>query len=179
MASRLDAAVGGHRRQDPSIVHADPRPLEAELGQGLGGREDELDLRDLGGHAEDIDVALGELPKAALLGSLGPPHRTDLDRLERVGQRGSIVRVVPRERHREIEAQPEIGEVVFTLRRRGVELRATLQDLVYQFLVLAPATAHQEPKVLERRRLDPSKAVPFVRGQDRGRRAVPKLHLGG
>ncbi len=56
--------------------------LEAEVDEGLGGRQDELDLGDLGGDAQNVDVALGELPEATLLRALGPPDRADLDRLE-------------------------------------------------------------------------------------------------
>ena len=140
VAAGLDAAEGRHRAQDPSVVQADTRTLEPELDERLRGRQDELDLGDLGDHAQDVDVALGELPEAALLRALGAPDRPDLDRLERVGQLGSMVGIVPRERYRQIEAQPEIGEIIFA-GGRGVELGAALENLVDQLLVLAAAAA--------------------------------------
>src|SRR5215510_14395196 len=177
VARSVDPAVRGHRGQDAPVVHTDPRLLEPERDQGGGGRQDELDLGDLGGHAQDVDVALDELAEAALLRPLGPPHRSDLDRLERVGQDRPIVGVVPRERHREVEAEPEIGEIVLAVRRR-IQLRAALEYLVDQLLVLAAAAAEQELQILERGRLDATEPVALVRGQDRGRRPVAKLDLG-
>src|SRR4030095_14826777 len=83
-----------------------------------------------------------------------------------------------RERHRQIEAKPEVGQIVLASRGGGVELGASLADLVDQLLVLASAAALQQAKVLESRRLDPAKAVAPVRGQDRRRRAVTQLHFG-
>src|SRR5262249_19627877 len=99
--------------------------------------------------AQDIDVALGELAEAPLLRALGAPHRPDLDGLEGVGQLGPMVGVVPRERHRQIEAQSQVGEVLFAGRARGVELGPTLEDFVDQLLVLASVAALEQAKVLE------------------------------
>src|SRR5262249_33033038 len=74
-------------------------------------------------------------------------------------------------------AQPAIGEILFALRRRRVELRAALEDLVDELLVFAAAAAQQELQVFERRRLDPAKAIALVGGQDRRGGAVAELHL--
>ena len=82
----VEAAMRRDRGEQPPVVQADRRALEAERQERLGGREDELDLRDLGRDPQDVDVALGELPEPALLGPLGAPHRADLDGLERVRQ---------------------------------------------------------------------------------------------
>ena len=102
--------------------------LETKLEERLGGRKDELDLRDLGCHAQNIDVTLGELAKAPLLRPLGPPYRPDLDRFERIGERRPVVRVVARERHGEVEAQPEIGEILLSMGGDRVTLRASLES---------------------------------------------------
>ena len=178
MASGIHTAVAGHRREDSSIVHADSRLLEAERDQRRRGRQDQLDLGDLRRDAEDVDVALGELPETALLRSLGSPDRPDLDRLERIRQGRPIVGVVARERHREIEAETEVREVFLPLHRYRVELRAALEDLVDQLLVLAPAAAQQELQVLEGRRLHATESVTLVRRQDRRGGLIAKLYLG-
>ena len=88
-----------------------------------------------------------------------------------------MVRVVPREGHGQIEAQSEIGEVVFPMRRDGFELGAALQDLEDELLVLPALAAQQEPEALERRRLDAPEPVRRVRRENRRRRAVAELHL--
>jgi len=88
------------------------------------------------------------------------------------------VGVIAGERDRQIEAQAQIGEIVLTLSRRRVELRAPFQDLVDQLLVLAAAAPEEKFQVLQRRRLDPPKAIALVGGENRGRRAIPELHLG-
>ena len=77
--------MAGHRREDSSIVHADSRLLEAERDQRRRGRQDQLDLGDLRRDAEDVDVALGELPIPASLRLLRAPDRPDLDGPERLG----------------------------------------------------------------------------------------------
>ena len=115
---------------------------EAQRGERLGGRQDQLDLRPpRDATPEHVDVALGELAEAALLGPLRPPHRADLDGLERLGQPGVVLGVVARQRHRQVEAQAEVGQLVAPRRRGGLELLAALEDLEDQLLVLAAVAA--------------------------------------
>ena len=90
------------------------RALEAEGVDGVERRDDELGLGAGRGIPDDVDVALHELAVAALLRALGAPHRRDLDRRGTRRQLAAVARVEPRERHREVVAQAEVGE-----RRRG------------------------------------------------------------
>ena len=71
----------------------------------------QLDLGERARLADDVDVALHELAVAALLRALGPPDRRDLDRAEHGGQLGAVGRVEAGQRHGEVEAQPEVGQV--------------------------------------------------------------------
>ncbi len=74
--------------KDAPVVDANRagvRPGEPERVEGCRRRGDQLDLGERSGFADDVDVALHELAVAALLWSLGPPHRRDLDRAEHLG----------------------------------------------------------------------------------------------
>ena len=73
------------------------------------------------------------------------------------------VRVVARERHREIETKPEVCR--FRRLRRG-ELLAAFHDLEDQLLVLAPLRAHEDFEVLDGRGLDPRESVRCVDIED-------------
>ena len=84
--------------------------VEAQRVQRRRRRRDQLDLGQLARLADDVDVALHELAVAALLRTLGPPDRRDLDRPEHGRQLGAVGRVEPGERNGQVEAQAEVGE---------------------------------------------------------------------
>ena len=108
-----EAAVPGDQAEDPPIVDPHGQVREAQPRQRLARWPGSARPRPRRSACpSDVDVALGELPEPPLLRPLGPPHRPDLDRLERIGQLGVVLRVVARQRHGEVEAQPEVGELV-------------------------------------------------------------------
>ena len=177
MPVRLDAAGLRDRGEDPSIVQSHAGMLQAQRADRLTRSQNELDLRHLRADTENIDVALGELAKAPLLRPLGAPHRTDLDRLERIRELRVVVSIVARERHGQIEPQAEVGELRVSTARGRLELRAPLQNLEDQLLVLAAVARQQETNVLERRRFDTPEAVPPIDVEDLRRRMIPQFHL--
>ncbi len=176
-ACRLEAAVGHHRGEHPSVVDPHREVLQAEGGQGFGGGEDQLDLGDLRRDPEHVDVALGELSIAAVLWPFRPPHRPDLDGLEGLGQARVVVGVVADQGHGEVEAQGQVGEILGTL--GALELLATLQDLEDQLFVLAAFAAQQQAEALDRGGLDAHEAVAAVHRQDLGHRPVAERRLLG
>ena len=128
-------------RQDAPVVDADRAAAEAERVERRDGRGEQLQLGELAGLADDVDVALHELAVAPLLRALRSPHRRDLDGAEHGRQRGSMRRVEPRERNREVVAQAEVGERegVAGCRCRGqvVGGEAALHDREGELLVVA------------------------------------------
>ena len=174
---RIEPAVGDQAPEEAPVVDPHRQVLEPQRGERLGGGQDQLDLRDLGCHPQDVDVALGELPVATLLRPLRPPHRADLDGLERLGQARVIVRVVADERHREVEPQAQVGQVLRAARRR--ELLPALQDPVDQLFILPAVAPEQQAEALHRGRLDADEAVPPVDGQDLGHGPVTQCDFVG
>ena len=179
VALRREAAPAGHRGQEAAVVDPHREALEAERAERLRGGEDQLDLGDLRRDAEDVDVALGELPVAAALRPLGAPDRPDLHRPEGIRQLREIVRVVPGERHRQVEAEAQVGQVGLGRGRAQVQLLPALEHLEDELLVLAAGPAGEKLEALQRRRLDAPKPVPAVHAEDRPRRGVAQLRLGG
>jgi hypothetical protein len=112
--------------------------VQADGGEGLAGGLDELGFGQDARLADDVDVALVELPVAALLRAFGTPHRPDLERAERAGQPGVVAAVEPGQRHRQVVAQAEVHEVA----RAGPGLdqlgKAAAEYLEDELLVLAP-----------------------------------------
>ena len=172
------AAVARDELEQAPVVDPHGEARQPEPRQGVGGGEDQLDLDERRGQPQHVDVALGELPEAALLRPLRAPHGADLDRLQRVGQPRVVLRVVTRERHREVEAQAEVGQILPRAPRR-LELLAALHDLEDQLLVLAAVAAGQQAQALERRRLDAAEAVRAVDGDDLAHGRVAQLDLVG
>ncbi len=179
VALRREAAPGGHRGQEAAVVDPHGQPLEPERAERLRGGQDQLDLGDLGRDAEDVDVALGELAVPAPLGALGAPDRADLHRPQGLRQLRMVLRVVAAERHGEVEAETQVGQVGLGRRRAQVQLLPALEHLEDELLVLAAAPAGEELEALQGRRLDAPKPVPAVHAEDRPRRGVAQLRLGG
>ena len=88
-----------------------------------------------------------------------------------------IVGVVPGQRHREIEAQSEIGQRLSVARR--LKTLAALEDLEDELLVLAAFAAGEEAETLHRRRLDPDEAPATIDVEDRGQGAVAQVDFIG
>ena len=110
--------------EEAAIVDAHGEIGRAQPRQRLGGGQDQLDLDHRRGDAEHVDIALGELAVAALLRPLGAPHRADLDRLERVGQPRVVLGVVAGQRHRQVVAQAEVGQLALARANGGLEIFA-------------------------------------------------------
>ena len=91
------------------------------------------------GIPDDVDVALHELAVATLLRALGAPHRRDLDRAEDGRQLAAVARVEARERHRQVVAQPQIGELGGVVGRGAdrVGVESALEDVEGELLVVA------------------------------------------
>ena len=81
---------GERTREETSVVHADRASLDAQRGEGGGGRGDELDLGDGAALANDVDVALHKLAIAPLLWALCAPHWRDLDGAEHRRKLGTV-----------------------------------------------------------------------------------------
>ena len=94
---------------------ADGQPAER-----LGDDERHLGLEVRGQLADvdDVDVGLGELAVAALLGPLAAPDLLDLVAAEREGELPGVLEHVARERHGEVEVQAELG-VLAAVSSRG------------------------------------------------------------
>ena len=99
-----DSEMGDERSQNAAVVDPDAAIFEPECRERRRGRGDQLDLGERRSLTDDVDVALDELAKPALLGPLSPPHWCDLNRAENLRQLRLMRRVEPRERHRQIEA---------------------------------------------------------------------------
>ena len=144
----------GDQREDAAIVDAHGEIGESQPRQRLRRRQDQLDFDHRRGHAEHVDIALGELAEASLLGPLRAPHRADLDRLERVGQPGVVLGVVAGQRHRQVVAQAKVGQLALPRANRGLQIFTALENLEDQLLVVAALAADEQWQALQRRRLD-------------------------
>src|SRR5690606_3532406 len=93
---------------------------DRQRGERLGHDERQLDLvvegQRLG--ADDVDVGLGELAEASLLGAFPAPDLLDLVALEREDELAGVLQDVARQRHGEVEVEPEpalLGAVLLAL----------------------------------------------------------------
>jgi len=168
------------RRQQPTIVDPDAAPRHPESVERRGRRRDELGFGDDARLADDIDVALHELPVAALLRALGTPDGRDLNGAEDGRQLAAVARVVARERHREVEPQPEVGEV-----ERGhglgesIHRQTTLHDRECELFIVAAETGVQARGVFDHRCLDLVEAVRAVDRADALQHSFASRLLGG
>jgi hypothetical protein len=129
--------------------------------------------------ADDVDVALVELPVPALLRALRPPHRADLQGPERHRQVRLVGTVEPGERDGQVVAQAKVHQVAQRRARLGLSGQATLEDLEDQLLVVSALAGLQPLDVLQRRRLDPLVAVPAVDAGDGRQHMIPGGGIGG
>ena len=168
---------GGHRPvgqpqgveqavQHPTVV--DAQLDVADLQRRQGGVEHGQDLgvgrRVLG--ADQIGIALHELPVPAPLGTLAPPDRTDLVAAERELQLAVVLGHEPGQRHGEVEAHAHVPAALVGEREH------------LAVLLLAPL-AGQHLQVLEGRGGDGPEAERREGGPDAGQQGLPLLgHLG-
>jgi len=108
-------------------------------------------------HVDDVDVALGELAVAPLLGALTTPYRLDLVAAEGERQLAGVLEHIASERDRQVEVQPERGVPRRVVRTTGKT--ADRVDLLVGVLTLArepldrlhrPGLDRGEPVQLER-----------------------------
>jgi len=138
-----------HPVQHAPVVDADAAALESERVQRVERRDRELGLGARGRVADDVDVALHELPVTALLRALGTPDRRALNRPEDGRKLAAVAGVEPRERNSEVVPQAQIRQ------RRGVAGRTAdrilvepaLEDVVRELLVVS-ADAGVQARVL-------------------------------
>ncbi len=177
---RREPEGGEHPGQQPAVVDPDERALEAEGIHRVEGGDEQLGLGARPGLAQHVDVALHELPVAPLLRALGPPHRGHLDAAEHRRQLGAVGRVEAGQRHRQVEAQAQVGEVERLLRGLQVVVGETaLEDAERELLVVAAESGVQALGVLRDRGLDLVEAVAAVHPADDGEdRLAPGL-VGG
>ena len=96
---------------DLAVVDLDDHAADGEPGEDLGHdqRHLGLEVRRQLADVDDVDVGLGELAVAPLLGTLAAPHLLDLVAAEREGQVPGVLQHVAREGHGEVEVQAELG----------------------------------------------------------------------
>src|SRR5690554_6254265 len=166
--------------EDATVVDADAASLEPQGVERRRRRRDELDLRKRASLTDDVDVALHELAEAPLLRALGAPHGRDLDRAEHRRQLGAVRRIEAREWHRQVEAQPEVGQVEGVGCHSEVLAREPpLEDSEGQLLVVAAEARVQARTVLHDRGLDFVEAVGTVDIADDAEHALASRLLGG
>ena len=89
-----------------------------------------------------------------------------------------VGRIKPRQRHGEIEAEPEVRQLRGVLRTGKVRrFETALQNLKAEFLVVSPHPRVQDACVFERWGLNRLKAVAAVGLADDGKNRVPSLLL--
>ena len=96
---------------DLAVVDLDPERTDRQLAERIGDHQRQLGLV-VGGkltHVDDVDVALGELAKAPLLGALTTPYRLDLVAAEGEGELARVLQDVARERDGQVEVQTQLG----------------------------------------------------------------------
>jgi hypothetical protein len=169
--------VARDRSEKAPVVDPHGEIGEAEPGERLRGGEDQLDLGHARCHPQDVDVALGELAEASLLGALRTPHRTDLDRFQGIGQASVILGIVAGQGHRQVEAKPVLGELASRAHRR-LQVLPPLEHLEDELLVLAPLAADEQAQALERRRLDPLEPEGAIHREDLLGGGVAQVDLG-
>ena len=128
--------------------------MEIQFSEHRCRRKDELDLRQIGRLAEDVDVALHELAEAPSLGPVRPPHIAHLQRLEWRRQLICMVRIIPGKGNSQVVAQAAVHQVRFLLRFIDLQLLSPFQNLEDQLLVVSPLLAAQVLDMLHTGRLD-------------------------
>ena len=125
---------------------ADPQP-----GEHVVYRADDLGVRQPGSGSEGVHVALGELAVTALPRPVRAPDRSQRVALVRNRQLAAVGRGHPRQRHRQVITQGQVGLA-------GPLVLATAQDLEDELVAVLAVLAHEHIEPLEGRsgeRLEP------------------------
>ena len=126
------------------------KAVKADLQQGPGGDVDQLHLGVGALVPQDVDVALDELPQAALLGALGTEHPVGLDHLEGGGQDVPVGGIVAGERQGQVIPQAHVGQgIVLAGVEGGGQLVPPLEHLEDQAQVFAAVGFVQVFQVLQ------------------------------
>ena len=164
------------------MVGQDSEVDKAELSQDRGDRAADLGVSDEALRTSDVDVALVELAEATTRGSVGSPHWLDLVALVE-GRQVPVVRDHPRERHREVVAEPFSREVELTEPAigagldRSLELVAAVQQPVEQLITLRAILAEERAQVLDRRRFERDKAEGLIHALDHAEHVPATDHV--
>ncbi len=170
--ARGHAARVQQRAQHTAMVQPERVLGEAEPGQHVACRPQEFRLHHHRPGPDGVHVALVELAEAALLRAIGAPHRLDLVPLEELRQLRAVLGHDPRERHRQVVAQGEVG----LPRLRAL---AALEDLEDEAVALFAVLAEERLDVLDGRRLDGLEPVALVHVGDDADDVSAPPHVGG
>ena len=189
LVGQVDARREHHAAQQLPVIDPDLELREPQRVQHLRHRRAHLRLRDQRARPRDVDVALIELAKPPLAGSVRAPHRLDLVALEEFRQ--LVLRHHPGQRHRQVVAQPLLRQRGLGQLRRAPVLRrrpdllervlqrvAPLEQAIQQLVALLAVLAEQRRQVLDRRRLERQKSVPPVHLAHHGHHVVTLRQLG-
>ena len=174
-----ETAPGRHALQDPSVIDNDGKSVKSDSGKQLCRCEDQLDLCDIGGFAQDVDIALIELTETSPLRSVRAEDRSDLQRLEGLGQIVHVIGIISDKRNGQIVAKAGIGKIIVRLCFFDLQLLASFQDLEDQLLIVAALLAGQVRKMLHDGRFHGGEAEFSVGLLDQVDQIVPDLHLIG
>jgi hypothetical protein len=145
---------------------ADPQPGEHVIHRG-----DDLRVGQRRGGAEGVHVALGELAVPAPARPVRAPDRPDRVALVRDRQLAAVRGGHPRQRHRVVVTQRQVGLA-------GALVLATAQDLEDQLVALVAVLAEQHVQPLEGRRDQRLEPVPGEHRPDPRKGMLPQLPLG-
>ena len=171
------SAVGRHSLQNPSVVNSDLKILKAKLPQCEGGRQNQFNLRQIGGLSEYINIALHELAVPASLRPLRPPHVSHLQRLEGRGKLIGMIGIKAHQGYREIVTKTPVHQILFFPGRLQVQLFAPLQNLEDQLFVFPALLAAQIFYILHTGSFDGCKPELPVSLLDHTAHIIPDRHL--
>ena len=159
-------------RQHPAGVEQEPEAADAQPGQHVVDRADDLGVGQRRGTAQRVDVALGELAVPAVPGPVRPPDRAYRVPLVRHRQLAAVGGGHPGQWHRQVIAQRQV-------RLAAALVLAAAQDLEDELLALVPVLAHEDVEALERGGAERLEAVASEHRADQGERPLPGLELAG
>ena len=176
------AGVMRHAPQDMPVADMHGELPDADLlknpAQGGGGGGNQLDLRHDAVLPQNVDIALGELAEAPLLGPVRPPYAADLQRLEGHGQLVRVVGVIPGQGHGQVVPQAGVARLA-PLLDRLFQLLAPLLNFKNQLFIFAALLAGQVFDMLHGRRFNLGKAVGSVGLPDHAHHLLAKQHIRG
>ena len=179
----------GQAGEDLAVVDLDSH-ADAHVSEYLVDYLHHLQFVEQGVGAHYVHIALVELAVAAFLGTIGPPYRLDLVPLEGECQLVAVLDHEPRERHRQVIAQPFLADfqgqrVAACFGELGgrhlpdvAECVSGVENLEEELVSFLPVFAQQGGEVLHRRSLDGRVSVFAENGFDSVEDVVASGHLG-